>query len=188
MRKLHLFSATSLDGFIAGPDGDLSWLFTDQDYGYTPFFAQIDTVLTGRLSYEACLSMMSTDPFPGRQVFVFTRTPDVHAAGSSAAVQWTNEDPASLVRRLKSQPGRDLWVVGGASIASGLLQAGLIDEMVVSIHPIVLGTGIPLFAPATRPVGLQFERVMSHESGLVQIFYRSLPAPRDAAEGRTSGQ
>lgn len=165
-RPVHFFSASSLDGFIAGLNGDISWLYTDADYGFAAFAAGVDTVLVGRKTYEVCVAL-EKNPFPGMKVIVFSRSP--RPEGTPLEVSWTAEAPAAVTRRLIQQEGRGIWMVGGAELASCLLREGMIDRWVISLHPILLGEGIPLFAPPFPPVSLRLEHSQSHPSGLVQL-------------------
>ena len=170
MRRVKLFIASSLDGYIAGPGDDTSWLFHDGDYGYALFFAGVDTVLTGRRTYEAALSFPEW-PYADRKVVVFTRGGDLRIATPNTAA--TSRAPTDVVAELRSRSGRDLWLVGGGQLVRAFLDAGLIDDFIVSIHPILLGGGIPLAAPgaARTPLALVSER--RFPSGLMQLTYRA---------------
>ncbi|OIO54815.1 MAG: dihydrofolate reductase [Alphaproteobacteria bacterium CG_4_10_14_0_2_um_filter_63_37] len=166
MRKVILYIATSLDGFIAGPQRQLDWLFNDQDYGYTEFYKGIDTILMGRITYEDILGFGDW-PFDGVQTLVFSHT--FHGGGNG--VRFTREPPASVVQRLKSQPGKHIWLGGGGKLVADFHKADLIDEMVISIHPIVLGEGIPLFPPTGIRRDFKLLGVEGFDSGLVQMRY-----------------
>jgi dihydrofolate reductase len=166
VRRLILFIASSLDGYIAGQDGEIDWLFHDHDYGYAAFYAGIDTVIMGRKTYELSLSF-GEYPYPGASAYVFSRTPrspDAHA-------RFVAGDVAGFVRGLKAKRGRDIWLVGGGEIVRECLGADLIDEFVVSIHPVVLGAGVPLFPPGTPRRALLLRSVERYGSGLVQLSY-----------------
>lgn len=166
MRKLVLFIATSLDGYIAGPKGEIDWLFTDQDYGYREFYATIDTVLIGRKTYELALSFEDY-PYEDVEVIVFSRgnwpaNPDV---------RFVSCDLGAVVSDLKSRPGKNIWLVGGAEIVAECLLHDLIDEFVISIHPVILGSGIPLFENGLPRRQLQYSNCETFNTGLVQITY-----------------
>ncbi|HEY3181112.1 MAG TPA: dihydrofolate reductase family protein [Casimicrobiaceae bacterium] len=173
MRRLKLFIAASLDGYIAGRGGDISWLFRDGDYGYEAFFAGIDTVLSGRRTYEAALSFEQW-PYPDRNVVVFTRGNTLRIVSPNTVA--TSRAPAEILAELRAREGRDLWLVGGGELVRACLDARLIDDVIVSIHPILLGEGVPIVAPgaARTPLTLTAER--RYPSGLVQLTYR---VPRD---------
>lgn len=167
MRKLVLFIATSLDGYIARSSGDIDWLFSDQDYGYAEFFASIDTVLMGRKTYEQSLGF-GEYPYPGKHGFVFSRTP----RAPDGNVIFVAADPAAFVSELKRRPGKDIWLVGGAQLVAECMKYELVDEFVISVHPVVLGDGLPLFPPGFPEQKLEFLRSESFASGLVQLSYR----------------
>jgi dihydrofolate reductase len=169
-RRVKLFIAASLDGYIAGPGDDTSWLFRDGDYGYAAFFAGVDTVLTGRRTYETALSFPEW-PYADRKVVVFTRGGDLRIASPNTAA--TSRAPMDVVAELRSRSGRDLWLVGGGQLVRAFLDAGLIDDFILSIHPVLLGDGIPLAAPgaARTPLALVSER--RFPSGLMQLTYRA---------------
>lgn len=164
-RRLKLFIATSLDGFIAARDGSIDWLFTDADYGYADFFASIDTVLMGRSTYEQTLSF-GAFPYEGKTCFVFTRK----ARGKADPVTFVSGDIADFTRGLKDEPGQDIWLVGGAEIIAALRE--LIDDYIISIHPVILGAGIPLFRGEGPRTALELVDISSWPSGLVQISYK----------------
>jgi len=167
MRKLILFIATSLDGYIAGPKGEIDWLFTDQDYGYSEFYATIDTVVMGRKTYDVSLSF-GENPYPGTQAFVFSRTRDGERDDHAAFV---SGDIPSFVRTLKVQPGRNIWLAGGGEIIRPLLQDDLIDEFRIFVHPIVLGSGVPLFPAPLLMKKLNFKECHAFGTGLVRLTY-----------------
>ncbi|MFO1361711.1 MAG: dihydrofolate reductase family protein [Burkholderiales bacterium] len=167
MRRVRYFAASSLDGYIARGDGSIGWLFHDADYGYAAFYSAIDTVLMGRTTYELAL-VLGPYPFSGKKAFVFSRsragTRDEHA-------EFVAPDVRAFVAGLRAQPGRDIWLVGGSQLAHAFLAADLIDEYIVSIHPVLLGAGIPLFPANAREAVLRFEGARTFPSGLVQLRY-----------------
>lgn len=168
MRKVILFIATSLDGFIARKDGSIDWLFSDQDYGYSSFIKSIDTTLTGHSTYKQVLTF-GEFPYKGTTNYIFSRTsqpPDGNP------VTFISSDIAQFVRDLKQQKGKHIWLVGGGQINTVMLNAGLIDEMVVSIHPVILGEGLPVFAGQPNETKFRLARQKSFESGLIQTTYR----------------
>ena len=166
MRKLKLYIATILDGYIAGPKGEIDWLNAgrDLDYGYKKFYASIDTTLMGNSTYQLTQTVPKF-PYPDKTNYVFTRgipPPD------TSHVRFISAHIAAFVRSLKKVSGKDIWLVGGGQVNTVMLNEGLIDEMILTIFPLVLGEGIPLFAPgATRSL---FKTVGSetYETGLIQ--------------------
>ena len=170
MRRVRLFIATSLDGFIAGPADDLAWLFHDGDYGYAAFWAGIDTVLVGRRTYDIARRFPEW-PYAGRNVVVFTRGGDAGLATPDTVA--TARAPADVVADLRARDGKDLWLVGGGALVASFMDAGLVDDVIVSIHPVLLGDGIPLVARGARRVPLALVGERRFPSGLVQLAYRA---------------
>lgn len=168
MRKVILFIAASLDGYIARKDGAIDWLFTEGDYGYQEFYQSIDTTLTGNTTYQQTLTF-GEFPYPGKTNYVFTRNQN---QAKHNQVTFVSSDVPDFVRQLKQASGKDIWLVGGGQINTILLNAGLIDEMIVSIHPIILGEGIPLFAGQPREKKTTLVAVKSFDSGLIQLHYQ----------------
>jgi len=167
MRKVVLFIASSLDGYIARLSGDIDWLFTDQDYGYSEFFASVDTVLMGRKTYEQVLTF-GEYPYQGVKSYVFTKNPLFQAEKN---VELVTEDTKKFVDNLRQVDGKNIWLVGGSQLTYDFMNNNLVDELIVSIHPIVLGEGISLFANQTTTQSLNLTKCQSYTSGLVQLSY-----------------
>ena len=167
MRPVILYIATSLDGFIARTDGSVDWLFHDADYGMSAFYKSIDTVIIGRKTYEV-MRKLGTSGYVGKKNYVFTSQAP---AKRESEIEYVTTNAVPFVETLRAGSGRAIWLVGGAALAKSLLDAGLVDEMTLSIHPIVLGNGIPLFAGHPRPLELSLRECLSYESGLVQPRY-----------------
>ncbi|MCC6463449.1 MAG: dihydrofolate reductase [Saprospiraceae bacterium] len=170
MRSLILNLALSLDGFIEGPNGEFDWCLTDQDYGMTDFLNRTDTVLMGRRSYDTLLSM-GEDQFPQHQKYVLSR----HLNSLEAPYRLLRGEALDRVRELKAQPGKDIWLFGGAELTTTLLEAGLVDEFMLAVHPLLLGSGKPLFPALSNRMPLQLLRADTFSSGMVQLFYRLAP-------------
>ncbi len=170
MRRVRLFIATSVDGFIAGPDDDLRWRFDDGDYGHAAFYAGIDTVLVGRRTYDVACAL-PVWPYAGRKVVVFTRTNAARITSPDTVA--TARAPADVVAELRARSGKDLWLVGGGQLVQAFLAAGLVDDVIVSIHPLLLGAGIPLVAKGAPRVPLALVGERRFPSGLVQLTYRA---------------
>ena len=162
-----LFIAASLDSYIAGPNGEIDWLEVggDRDYGYQDFYASVDTTLMGNSTYQVTLSV-ATFPYPEKTNYVFTRgTPPP----DTEHVQFVSGDIAAFVRSLKQQPGRAMWLVGGGQVNTVMLNAGLIDEIILTVFPLVLGEGIPLFAPgAAQRISFETVDCETYDTGLIQ--------------------
>ncbi|WP_234735925.1 dihydrofolate reductase family protein [Tellurirhabdus bombi] len=167
MRKVKLFIATSLDNYIAGPNGEIDWLFTEGDFGYDAFLKTIDTTLMGNETYKLSQGF-GEFPYKGLKNYVFTRQTN-HP--EKPEVDFVSGDIVAFVQALKQQEGKDIFLVGGGQINATLLEAGLIDELQVFVHPILLGNGIPLFQPTHNRHYWQFVECKSYEPGLVELHY-----------------
>lgn len=169
MRNIILYTALSLDNYIALPNGGIDWLFNDQDYGYTQFYTQIDTLLMGNNTYKTVLGF-GNFPHNDRRCIVFSQLPKPHT-DTEPSVTFINQNIVDFVQQLKAQQGKDIWLVGGAQINTLLLNAGLIDKMVLSIHPVLLGNGIPLFYKPYTTTNWTLTNCQTFGSGLVQLTY-----------------
>ena len=160
--EIVYYVAASLDGFIATPDGGIDWLKpfenTGEDYGYGEFYASIEAVLMGRKTYEQCLQFPEW-PYAGKPYWVFSR-----ATGNTAS---------SVVAEMKGRGIRRAWLVGGGKLAAAFRAEGLITEYIVSVIPVLLGSGIPLFDGAAPAETLRLVGTKNYESGIVQLRYFS---------------
>lgn len=176
MRKIRLFIASSLDGYIARTSGNVDWLFTDQDYGYTDFFAQIDTLIMGNKTYQQALSF-GEYPYKGKKGFVLSKT---RAGERDNNVEFVGGDLKSFINKLLNQSGGDIWLVGGAETIHYFMKHGFVDELILAIHPTILGDGIPLIVrDPSLETALELKEVKSFESGLLQVFYDVKRNPTD---------
>lgn len=172
MRKIILGVAVSLDGLIEGPNGEYDWCLTDQDYGMTEFMKRIDTIFYGRKSYEMMLGMEQRgqeNPFAKTKSYVFSNT--VTKPYPDAAI--ISGDIVQNVNALRQQPGKDIWLWGGASLVTSFLNAGLIDEMNLAVHPVVLGAGKPLFSNISGRKQFTLKSSEPYSSGLVMLTYEA---------------
>ena len=169
MRKIILQLAVSLDGFIEGPNGEFDWCFTDQDYGMSAFFKRIDSVFMGRKSYELASAMESEAPpgFPKMKEFVFSNTLDQVKEG----VVIVNGDIKKKVVKIKKEKGKDIWLFGGAELISSLMNLQLVDEFILAVHPVVLGSGKPLFKEIAERTWLTLTDNKVYDNGLVFLTY-----------------
>jgi dihydrofolate reductase len=169
MRKVTFGGASSLDNFIARKDDAVDWLlWSDEVMGVmTDFWKTIDTVVMGRKTYEVALkSGMSS--YPGVKSYVFSRTvKESHGNG----VEIISEDAAGFVRELKNQEGKDICVMGGGELARSLFEADLIDEIGFNIHPVLLGSGIPLFHEMSHQIDLELIDTKIFKTGCVLVTY-----------------
>ena len=173
MRKLSLFIAVSLDGYIAKPNDDLSFLKIvekeGEDYGYAEFTANIDTIIIGRKTYDYVLKEIGSSHYDNgeRDVFVITRT----SRPSTGKTTFYTGNLTELVQRLKSDSGKNIYCDGGAEIINELLQYDLIDEFIVSVIPILLGNGTRLFKDGRPEQQLQLVSSETFDTGLTQFHY-----------------
>ena len=168
MRKVILGLAVSLDGFIEGPNGEYDWCFTDQDYGMSDFFKRIDSIFIGRKSYELTLTMGDSIPgVPKMKEYVFSTTIETVKPGS-ILIKGNIEKEVNLI---KKENGKDIWLFGGASLTSTLLNLNLVDEIGLAVHPIILGGGKPLFQNISKRIQLELAATKSYSSGLVALTY-----------------
>ncbi len=175
MPRTILYIASSLDGYIARANGNIDWLSVvdseGTDYGYAEFYAGVDVIAMGSRTYEQVLNFGEW-PYPGRQVFVFTRrlleraTPDVDL---------TDQRPSEFVHNLDEAGFHTLWLAGGGDLVASFMQDRLVDEYIISIVPAVLGSGIPLFKSPFPRRHLQFVKSTNYPDGLVQLHYRNDP-------------
>lgn len=169
MRKLILGLAVSLDGYIEGPHGEYDWCFTDQDYGMKEFYTRIDSMFIGRKSYELVQTMgdEAMPGFPKLKEYVFSTTMKEAKPG----VEIISENIEEEVKKIKNQPGKDIWLFGGASLTASLLNAGLLDEIGMAVHPILLGSGKPLFSNIQQRIPLKLVDSKTYDTGLVYLTY-----------------
>ncbi len=174
MRKLILGLAVTLDGYIEGPNGEYDWCFTDQDYGLNEFFTRVDAIFIGRKSYE--MAQQYADSNHGQMVpgmpsmieYVFSTTLTSVKKGAILV----SEDSLNEAKRIKAKPGKDIWLYGGASLTDAFMKEGLVDELWLSVHPILLGSGKLLFRGSDSRTKLTMLESKTYESGLVSLRYR----------------
>lgn len=166
---MTLFIATSLDGFIAGPDDDISWLFTDADYGFNDFFSTVDALIMGRGTYEVVKSFGKW-PYQGKRSVVVSRKPEIPISTPDTAP--FSGDPSDLVRDLEAEGLEHVWLVGGGELVASFLERRLVDEIVISLHPVLLSTGVPLFPGRYPRTFFALKDAESYESGLVKLTYQ----------------
>lgn len=168
MRKVILGVAVSLDGYIEGPKGEFDWCFTDQDYGMTEFLGRIDTILMGRKSYALVQSMGGESPWKGKTTYVFSNTIKTVDAADTRLV---SGDALDAVKKIRESRGKDIWLFGGAELTSSLMNANLVDECWLSVHPVLLGGGKPIIQSLKKRKTLKLLNVTQYETGLVSLCY-----------------
>lgn len=173
MRKLILGLAVSLDGYIEGANGEFDWCFTDQDYGLNEFFTRIDAVFFGRKSYEIAQQYADSNTgglmpgMPAVTEYIFSTT--MTSVKENAVL--VSENSMDEARRIKAEPGKDIWLYGGASLTDALMKEGLVDELWLSVHPILLGSGKKLFREQDKRTPLTLLESKTYETGLVSLRY-----------------
>ena len=174
MRTITLYIAASLDGYIAKPNDDLSFLKLvekeGEDYGYAEFTSTIDTIILGRKTYDWVLREIGTSHYDNgeRSVYVITRTerPDV------GKTKFYTGNLTELVHQLKSENGKNIYCDGGAEIVNELLKNDLIDEFIISVIPVLVGNGTRLFKDGRPEQQLELVDTKTFDTGLTQLHYR----------------
>ena len=168
-----MFIASSLDGFIAREDGSIDWLFTDDDYGYQEFYESVDAVIMGRKTFEKGLELGGgINPTKDKKNYVFSRNQQSLGGMEKVdEVEFVGKDVRKFVEQLVDSSGKDIWLVGGSEIISILLKADLLHDIIISIHPKILGKGILLFKNTEKEMNLKMINCKAFDSGLVQLYY-----------------
>lgn len=173
MKRVILFIAVSLDGYIADENGGVGWLAgedpnADDMEGYGAFIQGIDTVIIGGATYRQIAHELSPDkwPYAGLQSYVLTSRPEKNREN----ITFFSSDLPGLVRKLRQEPGKDIWICGGARIVNQLAREGLIDEYQISVIPLLLGGGIRLFESGLPSTKLHLKRVQA-KNGMVESVY-----------------
>jgi len=176
-RKIIAYIATSGDGYIARPDGDVEWLNRGPhvDYGFGKFYRTIDTILWGRKTYDWVLAYQkksgSKKSLFDKNVtnYVFSHKPPKNPAPE---VKFVSEPVKAFARRLRSRPGKHIWMMGGGGLIASFLDAGEIDEFDIHVIPVFIGKGIPLVAPRRRDISLRLLSTRKYSDGVVRLHYK----------------
>lgn len=171
MQKLKYYVATSLDGFIARQDGSFDFFLQEGEHvaDFLSSLEEFDTVLMGRKTYEVGLAFGVTDPYPTLKSYVFSST---LRESPSKKVTVVSTDLESTVRELKDRPGKDIWLCGGADLATKLFEANLIDEVIIKLNPVLMGSGLPLFYGVDRPINLELIKNKVYDNGVIFLYYQ----------------
>lgn len=177
MRKIILDLAVSLDGYIEGPNGEIDWCIMDDDMDFEGFLSGIDTIFYGRVSYDmwgnyqpdANATEAEKNLWKGvhaKQKYVFSSVPRTDEKAT-----FIHEDMTEQVRTIQQQEGKDIWLYGGAKLIKTFINHNLIDVYRISVHPVVLGAGNPLFDQLKERINLELSEVNRFRSGVVQLIY-----------------
>lgn len=177
MRKIKLYIAASIDGYIAYPDGDLDWLSAypitpELNYLYDEFFSSIDTVVMGGKTYRDILNMDVIYPYKDKTSYVITRNKNSQSTIDN--VRFLSENIVDSIRSLKEQQGKDIWLVGGGEIISMLLDNNLVDEMIIAYIPKILGDGIPLFPKMKVESNWKLLNSQSYNNSVLLVEYQRI--------------
>ncbi|MBC7898594.1 MAG: dihydrofolate reductase [Saprospiraceae bacterium] len=177
MRKVVFGGASSLDNFLAREDGAVDWLLWGDEVAdiMNAFWPKVDCIVMGRKTYDVAMRDMpkpkgkkAKNPYGDVKTFVFSRT---LTAGNRDGVEITADDPGEVVRDLKDQEGKDICIMGGGELARNLFEAGVIDEIGFNIHPVLLGSGIPLFHGMKCQIDLELIECRPFKNGCVYLSY-----------------
>lgn len=174
MSKVVLYIASSIDGYIAGPKGELDWLNTieapkEGDYGYSDLLNRTDTIIMGRKSYDMIIGFGIEWPYPAHKTFVITT--DKQLTASSPNTEIVSSNVQEFITELKAKNKKDIWLMGGGKLIAYFLANNLLDEMILTSVPLLLGKGIQLFP--TNAKGSKWNLLKSEvfDTGLVNTTY-----------------
>jgi dihydrofolate reductase len=169
-RNIVLFIASSLDGYIATEKHNLDWLFSAEgegDNGYSKFYETVDTILLGRITYEWIMENVKNEfPYKGKECYVFSK----EKRNDTEFVKFINSDIIEFIKTIKQKDGEKIWVVGGSELLSVFVNEKLIDEMIITIAPVLIGNGIPLFKKNNFETKLLLKNINRYNQ-LVELHY-----------------
>ncbi|MGN7387493.1 dihydrofolate reductase family protein [Sporosarcina sp. SAFN-015] len=179
-RKIILDLATTLDGFIEGKNGETDWCIMDAEMGFTDFLHQIDTILYGRKSYDMWgeFNPPTNAADDEKEMWRLVHSKDKYVFSKNenrtdSKTIYINKNIAEEVNKLKNQPGKDIWLYGGASLITTFIELDLVDEFRLSVHPVVLGEGKALFTDIKKQLDLKLIETKTFSSGVVQLIYHN---------------
>ncbi len=189
MRKVIFGGANSLDNYFAREDGSVDWLIWSDEAAelMKDFWPRFDTIVMGRKTYDTAMKnapkpkgKRAKNPYGDIRTIVFSRTRE---PGTKDGVEITAEDPGKFIQKLKKEKGRDICIMGGGDLAKTLFETGVIDEIGFNIHPVLLGSGIPLFYKMKRQIDLDLLECRPMKTGCVYVLYR-VKKPRPPAKAK----
>lgn len=172
MREIILYAAISTDDYIADIRGQIDWLnnpsfITEgEDYGYDAFYASVDSTLMGNNTYNQIIGFGGAFPYPDKRNYVFTSRQGIP---DTLHVRFVSDEPSTFCMNLKNEPGKDIWLVGGGKLNSTLLEANLVDRLVLTKMPVALGSGIPLFEDKTWKAAFRNISTKIYGKGVLQM-------------------
>jgi dihydrofolate reductase len=167
-RRVRYQVAMSLDGFIAGPNGEADWIITDPEIDFKEIYSWFDTMLIGRRTFEVMKGAGGSGSMPGMQVYVCSRTLRQEDYPAVTIVA----EPEAVVTELRSKPGKDVWLFGGGSLFGSLAELRLVDTVEVAVIPVLLGEGVPLLpAPANRVKLKLIRHKLYAKTGIMSLQY-----------------
>jgi dihydrofolate reductase len=171
MRKIRYGVAMSLDGYIAGPNGEADWIDVDPDVDFAAIWSQFDTLLMGRRTYAAAVQRLGEAAFAGVTSIVFSRTLRQQEHPNATIMSQLD---SGWIKTLKNQNGKDIWLMGGAALFRSFLDAGYVDRVEISVIPVLLGAGTPLLPPPYTPTTLKLLSHQVYRSGRLMLSYEIL--------------
>ena len=180
-RRIILDLAVSLDGFIEGPHGEIDWCIMDADMGFNEFLNDIDTILYGRKSYDLWGQYTPGNEASDmeREIWELVHSKKKYVFSKSLTkidnkVMVISDNISEEVDKIKKEPGKGIWLYGGASLITTFIDLGLVDEYRLSVHPVILGAGKPLFIDIKQRLGLKLVDTRTFSSGVVQLCYHPI--------------
>lgn len=172
MKKIRLYTATSIDGYTARNDGDLDWLMEfpnpeKKDYGYQAFFESVDTIVMNEDAYLNILSMDILWPYKDKPVYVIAN----HPINTKDNIYIITEDAIEEINKLREEEGKDIWAVGDGKLVAMLLDHDIVDEMTITCIPVILGDGIPLFPDNPKESIWSIKNNINYQNGVTQVTY-----------------
>jgi dihydrofolate reductase len=167
MRRICFHAAISLDGYIAGPNGEFDWIIHDPEIDFVAIFSRFDTLLAGRRTFELMVKLGNT-VMPGMKTIVFSKTLQQQDHPEVTIVAGKLE---KAVAALRDKPGKDILLFGGAALFKSFLDANLVDQIEIGIIPVLLGEGIPLLPPPAKQAKLKLTNHKVYKSGIVMLTY-----------------
>lgn len=167
MRRIRYGVATSLDGFIAGPNDEADWITMDPDIDFSAIFKQFDTMLVGRRTFESMVHE-GDSTMPGMKTFVFSRTLQ---QSNYPKVTIVSEEWQEMLTALRKQSGKDIWLFGGGELFRSIAEVKLVDAVEVAVVPVLLGGGIPLLPSPSKRIKLKLTGHKIYKTGIVSLEY-----------------